>query len=379
MFRVVYPFLAVFSRGMGVDLSAMSLALSMRSLAGAVGPFLASVGDSRGRKFGMLFGLTLFIIGVGLVVIWPTFPAFILALILSLLGKYVFDPSMQAYLGDRVAYARRGRVLAITELGWSLSFVLGVPLMGLLISRWGWTSPFSVLTLFGFLSFGALVWLVPKDPAHSGQPPRLWVNLRKILTYPPALAGIVMGFLFSSANEVVNLVFGVWLEDSFGLQIAALGAAAGMIGLAELGGESLAAGFTDRIGKPLAVGLGLGLNCLAALALPFLGTNTTSAVIGLFCFYITFEFALVSTVPLMTEVFPPARATLMAVSAASLSLGRALGALIATPLYLYAAASPVLPDILPSALAAIVFNLLAIAALRSLQQGLRYQEEARVI
>jgi DHA1 family inner membrane transport protein len=252
-------------------------------------------------------------------------------------------------------------------------------LMGLLISRLGWKSPFSVLTLLGVLSLGVLVWLVPKDPAQSMQPPGLWINLRKILTYPPALAGLAMGFLFSSANEVVNLVFGIWLEDSFGLQIAALGAAAGVIGLAELGGESLAAGFTDRIGKPVAVGLGLGLNCLAALALPFLGASTTSAVIGLFFFYITFEYALVSTVPLMTEVFPPARATVMAVAAASISVGRALGALIATPLYLFAVDSPAIPDILPSALAAVVFNLLAIAALRSLQQGMRSPKEVRVI
>ena len=371
MYRMVYPFLTVFGRGMGVDLTTMSLALSLRSLTGAIGPFLASVGDSRGRKFGMLFGLILFIVGVGLVVVWPTFPAFILALILSLLGKYVFDPSMQAYLGDRVVYTRRGRVLAFTELGWSLSFVLGVPLMGLLIGRWGWSAPFSVLTLFGLLSFGVLAWIVPHDPARSGEPPSLWLNLRKILTYPPALAGLAMGFMFSSANEVVNLVFGIWLEDSFGLQIAALAAAAGVIGLAELGGESLAAGFTDRLGKPLAIGLGISLNCVAALALPFLGATTTSAVVGLFFFYITFEYALVSTVPLMTEVFPPARATVMAVSAASVSLGRALGALIATPLYLFAKSSPTIPDVLPNALAAVAFNLFALAALYLLQQGMR--------
>ena len=75
MFRMVYPFLAVFGRGMGVDLTAMSLALTTRALAGVLGPFLASIGDSRGRKFGMLFGITLFIFGVGLVAIWPTFPA----------------------------------------------------------------------------------------------------------------------------------------------------------------------------------------------------------------------------------------------------------------------------------------------------------------
>ena len=80
----------------------------------------------------------------------------------------------------------------------------------------------------------------------------------------------------------------------------------------------------------------------------------------------------------MTEVFPPARATVMAVSAASISLGRALGALIATPLYLFAKSS-VIPDILPSALAAVAFNLLALAALRNLQKGIGSWKGSRVI
>ncbi|MGD2158866.1 MAG: hypothetical protein PVG32_18450, partial [Anaerolineales bacterium] len=42
MFRMVYPFLPVFSRGMGVGLPALSFALTGRSVAGAFGPFLAS-------------------------------------------------------------------------------------------------------------------------------------------------------------------------------------------------------------------------------------------------------------------------------------------------------------------------------------------------
>ncbi|MBK5109697.1 MAG: MFS transporter, partial [Anaerolineales bacterium] len=108
MFRMVYPFLAVFARGIGVDLTTISLALTLRSFTGVFSPFLASIGDSRGRKVGMLSGLAVFITGLIVVMIWPTFPAFLAALILSMLGKYIYDPSMQAYLGDRVAYQRRG-------------------------------------------------------------------------------------------------------------------------------------------------------------------------------------------------------------------------------------------------------------------------------
>jgi DHA1 family inner membrane transport protein len=137
----------------------------------------------------------------------------------------------------------------------------------------------------------------------------------------------------SGANELVNLLFGVWLEDSFGLQIAALGAASAIIGISELSAEGLVAVFVDRIGKTRAVALGLMVNSIAALALPFIGKTETGALAGLFFFYLSFEFTLVSSIPLMTEIVPSARATLMAFNVAALSLGRALGALIGPRLY----------------------------------------------
>lgn len=368
MHRMVYPFLPAIGRGLGVDLAALSLALTIRSIAGAGGPFLASLADSKGRKPGMLLGLFIFSLGAGLVAIMPTYPAFLIALLLAILGKYTFDPAMQAYLGDRVKYTRRGRVLAFTELGWSLSFILGIPLMGFVIARGGWMAPFPFLTLLGLTALVVLAWMVPRESFDTKGNAGFRKNLYQVLSYPPALAGLSMGLLLSSANEVVNLIFGVWMEDSFGLQITALGAASALIGLSELGGESLAALVTDRLGKPLAVALGLGMNSLAALALPFLGSSLPGALAGLFLFYITFEYALVSSIPLMTEVLPAARATLMATNAAGLSLGRAIGALLASPLYLSGKAWTEVPDILPGALAALIFNFLALLALRRLEK-----------
>ncbi|MCX6036884.1 MAG: MFS transporter [Chloroflexi bacterium] len=359
--RMVYPFLAVLARGVGVDIISMSYALTARSLVGTVGPFAATVADRRGRRFGMLLGIGLFTLGTAIVVFWPTFPALALSIILSTLGKYIFDPSMQAYLGDRIPYARRGRTMAVTEFGWSLAFILGIPLMGFLIARNGWMAPFPLFVLLGCIIFIALSFLLPKDgPSAIVHGPSS--NFRLVLTSVPALAGLAVGLLASAGNEVVNLIFGVWLEDAFGLQIAALGAASAVIGLSELGGEGLVAAFVDRLGKPRAIGLGLAANCLAALALLFLGRTEAGALVGLFFFYITFEFTLVSIIPLMTELLPSARATLMAFNVAALSLGRALGDLLAPRLYGLGFWFIVL--------GAVGFNLLALAALRKVKTAI---------
>jgi predicted MFS family arabinose efflux permease len=46
-------------------------------------------------------------------------------------------------------------------------------------------------------------------------------------------------------------------------------------------------------------------------------------------FYLTFEFTIVSSLPLMSEILPSARATLLAANMALISLGRAAGAWLA--------------------------------------------------
>ena len=366
--RMVYPFLAIFARGLGVDLTTISYALTARSVVGTVGPFAAAVADQRGRRFGMLCGAGLFMLGAAVVVFWPSFPGFAISLALATLGKYIFDPSMQAYIGDHVPYAQRGRSIAISEFGWSLAFVVGVPLMGLLIASKGWMAPFPLLALLGGLIIAGLFWMLPKEgpPANTQ---RSRDNFRLVLTSLPALAGLAVGMLASAANEQVNLVFGVWLEDSFGLKIAALGAASAVIGISEMSAEGLVAAFVDRVGKLRSIALGLTVNSLAALALPWLGRTEMGALAGLFFFYVSFEFTIVSCIPLMTELLPSARATLMAFNVAALSLGRAVGDLTAPRLYGL--------GFLAVALAATGYNLLALVALTRLAKERRLVSAGR--
>ena len=91
--RMVYPFLAVLGRGVGVDITTMSYVLTARSVVGAFGPFAASSADRYGRRLVMLSGVTLFTVAVATVVFWPTFPGLVIAIIVSTLGKYLFEPS----------------------------------------------------------------------------------------------------------------------------------------------------------------------------------------------------------------------------------------------------------------------------------------------
>jgi predicted MFS family arabinose efflux permease len=358
-YRMIYPYLSYFARGMGVDLRTFSYAITTRSLTGLISPFLASVADSRGRKTGMLIGTITFTGAICLIVFWPTFTVFFIALSLSFIGYLMFVPSLQAYLGDQVPYEKRGRVLGISEFAWSLSAIIGVPLVGLIIARHGWLAPFPLLALLGGLSFILLAWMIPKDPIPQEGNPGFWTNLRMVFTYPPAIAALVMAALYTAANETITLVYGVWVEKAFSLSIVSLGVTALAIGISELGGESLVTMFTDRIGKRKALAIGIIGNCLATVALAFIGRWLAGAFLSLFLFYLTFEFTVVSGIPLMSEILPTARATMLASHMALIALGRSIGDLIAPSLF----TQTVVPGIGANALAAILLNLLALVAL----------------
>ncbi|MBX3036392.1 MAG: MFS transporter [Anaerolineales bacterium] len=360
--RMVYPFLSVFARGVGVELQTFSLLMTARSLVGALSPFFAPIADRRGRKFGMLMGVSIFIVGMGIVAIYPSFWTLAIALMLAMVGKFIFDPSMQAYFGDRIPYHKRGTALAVTEVAWSFAFIFGIPLVGFLIDRYGWSAPFPLFTLLGLLAF-FIVWkVVPKEDAHHEPVMNSRDGFRAVFSSKTAIAGISIALFASAANELVNVIFGVWLEDSFGLKIIALAGASAVIGISELSGEGLVALTTDRLGKPLALTLGLVTNAIALILLPILGQTQTGALVGLFLFYITFEYVMVSHIPLMTELVPSARATMLSLNVTGHAIGRAIGAFLAAFIYQQF-------GFLLVTLIAVGFNILGLLALWRMQKG----------
>jgi predicted MFS family arabinose efflux permease len=331
--RMTHPFLPAFARGLNTDLTAMTVAISISMIAGAAGPFIASISDRHGRRLGLVLGLSIFIIGTTFVVIWPNYAAFLISMMLIGAGSAIFVPVAHAYFGDAVPYAKRGTVMSIIEISWSMSFIIAIPLVGLMIERFGWQSPFPVLGGLGLLALLMITRNVPATPPQQSESENLLAGLKKVFRYPPAVFGLVMALFAGAGNETVSVMYGAWMEDTYAVEIAVLGALSIVIGISELGGEVLAAGFIDRLGKERCIILGMVLNSLTVFILPPLSHSLFGGMIWLFLFFITFEFCIVSSLPFMTEIFPAARATMMSVYIASWTIGRSLGALAAPYLY----------------------------------------------
>jgi predicted MFS family arabinose efflux permease len=329
--RFGYPFAPALSRGLGVPLTSINSILATNEMMGAFGLLSGPLSDRAGRKRMMLAGTAMLAGGMLAGSLLTGYWGVLMALALAGLGKICFDPALQSYIGEWIPYERRGRAIGITEFAWAGSLLLGVPLMGLLIDRLGWRAPFILLGVAGLFSVAAVLLLFPRDPRQrqsSSLAAGLWQSWRRVLREPVALFALGFSLLLSVANQNLFVVYGVWMEDSFGLSIVALGTVTTIIGVAELTGEGLTASLSDRIGLKRAVITGGVLLVIGYLLLPMLGRNLVGALAGLFIIFLSFEFTIVTTMSLVTELLPTQRATTLSGNLVAASFGRVIGVAI---------------------------------------------------
>ena len=145
--RMIYPFLPAFSRGLNMPIESLTAILSLRGGLGIIAPLFGSISDRWGRRHAMLIGLGVFSVSWLIVGLFPSYLTLVAAILMTTISKFIFDPAWQAHLSDRTPYSQRGLVIALTELGWSGSVLVGVPLVGLIIDRYQWHSAFTPIAL----------------------------------------------------------------------------------------------------------------------------------------------------------------------------------------------------------------------------------------
>jgi predicted MFS family arabinose efflux permease len=326
--RMFYPFLPEFSRGLGVSPETITGMISLRGAYGMSAPLFGPIVDRFGRRNAMLIGVAIFCGGLILVAVYPSILTVFLCLMLIVTSKFVFDPALQAYLGDHIPYERRGLYIALTEFGWAGAVLIGVPVVGFLIARGDWRSPFLPLAGLGALALVGMAALIPPDPIrvdHS-QVNGLdrWL---KVIRNPSVLAVAIIDLLLSGSNEIISVVYGRWMEGAFQLSVEQLGLSVTVIGIAELIAEAGVALLSDRLGKRQTLLLGMVVCAVCYFLLPFASPNITWALTGIFSVYLAFEFAIVAAIPLMSELMPEYRNTVMSTGIAAHAAGRMMGSL----------------------------------------------------
>ena len=335
--RFTYPFAPVLSRELGVPLTSITSLIAVNWATSLLGIFFGPLADRFGYRKMMILGLVMLAVGMFAGGWFPSYGVILITLFLAGLGKMVFDPAVQAYVSERVPYKRRATAIGFLEISWAGSTLLGIPLIALLIDNVGWRSPFFAMGAIGLAGIIVLSVLIPADE-RSVLNPRRTLSVKKVLPIivrdEASLGALVYVFFFSAAIDNLFVVYGAWLENAFGVGIVALGLATAVIGAAELVGEILVATISDRFGLKRVVLIGVTICIFTYSLLPFAGQSLLTALSGLFFHFLIFEFTIISSLALCTELQPEMRATVIAVFFAAAGLGRILGALIGGPIWL---------------------------------------------
>jgi predicted MFS family arabinose efflux permease len=335
--RFIYPFAPALGRELHVPLTAVTTLIALNQTTGLLGLAAGPMADRWGNRKMMRTGMGLLAAGMLLCALAPLYGYVLTGLLVAGLGKTIFDPAVLSFIGHRVPFTRRGMAIGAIETAWAGSTLIGIPVIAVIIDQFGLRWSFLAMALFGAAGYVLLARMIPKDNGNDvadGQAFGFMAALGQLIRVRPAAGMMGFAFWMSMANDNLFVIYGAWLERDFGVGLLALGLSTSIIGAAELAGESCTAIWSDRIGVKRAVAIGLILAILGYAVLPLIGRSMPAALGGLFLIFLFFEFTIVSSFSLSTELLPNSRATMMAGFYAAAALGRMVGALSGTPIWL---------------------------------------------
>ncbi len=329
--RMMYPFLPAFSRGLGVSISQLANIVALRNFVGIFSPAFGGLSERYGNRIILAGALGLFALSTLLTLLLPALWLFGAGLILMGFAKIIFDPPVQSFIGEGVPLEKRASAIALTELSWAAALLIGAPLAGWLIQQAGWQAPFTFLTISGIVAALALWHILPADAPVAAKPRQ---RLTRLLREQPIVwAAAFIGFCAMMAIELLFIIYGEWMENSFGLSLSSLGLTAALIGGSEILGELSVSAFAEKTGKKrfvLTVGGGMAV---MFFLLPIISGALIGALVGLFLTFYCFESFIVGMIPLNAELVPTSRASVISVIIAATGLGRMVGSWIGPPLW----------------------------------------------
>lgn len=331
LYRFAPPFLAVIARGLDVTIAELGIALTIAETCGLTSPLIGRFVDRVSRRASMVGGLAGLAVGALIVASSPHVVVFAAGLFVLSMAKIVYDVGQGSWITDHVPFARRGRVVGLTETSWALGLLVGVSSMGLIAGAASWS--WAYVAGGAFVTVMAVVlWrrLGPDPPGRRPAASSTGVAVRLGRSGWMAVAAMVA---MAAASQSMFVTFGTWLEDDHGFSATALAAVTFSIGGLELLASSLSTARTDRWGKERSVIAGAGVMVVAALGFIALTDVLPVSLVLLGAFIASFEFAIVSMIPIGGELVPGRPAAGISRFLAASAVGRSLATIPATSLY----------------------------------------------
>lgn len=166
-FMVMSPLSDFLIKSLAITPAQFGLVVSSYAFsAGISGILSAGFADKFDRKKILLFFYTGFVLGTLFCGIADSYPFLLFARIVTGLFGGVIGAVGMAIIADLFEVNQRGRVFGFTQMAFSASQVLGIPISLVIANRWGWNAPFLMLVGLAMLLGLLVVFLMKPVNKH---------------------------------------------------------------------------------------------------------------------------------------------------------------------------------------------------------------------
>jgi len=322
---VVGGILAPIAADLGTSLPAAGQAMTAYALSTALlaPPLLLATG-AWSRRRAMLAALLVFLAGNLVCALATSLPMLLAGRVLMGLGA-AFTPMAAGIAVALVAPAQRGQALALTFLGMSLSYVVGVPLGSWLGLTYHWHTPIWVVCGAVAVAMAAVARFVP---AHVQSPGATFAGLGTLLRQRVIAATLLLTLAYFVAIFAVFSYIGPVLQALVPMGRTQQSLTLALFGCAGVAGTLLGGAANDRFGADRTLRVQLVLLGTMMALLPLTAGHWWPMMAVLFAWGMAGFGMMAPQQSRLAGLAPAAAPMLLSLNASMLYLGTAGGAIV---------------------------------------------------
>src|SRR5580693_1291775 len=192
--------LSELSSGLGVSINSAALLVTFGAVVLCIGSPLTAWLTSRIERRTLLTGtLAVLALTNAASAFAPDYASLLVIRLIMLAIGALYTPQAAGTAGLIVPEEKRGSTIAYIFLGWSLAAAVGLPLITLIASRYGWRAAFGGISVIGALSFLLLMWRLPAGLVGTPVDLKTWADLgrNRVIVVLLAITTLLMSGQFA--------------------------------------------------------------------------------------------------------------------------------------------------------------------------------------
>ncbi|MGN7825036.1 MFS transporter [Chitinophaga sp. 22536] len=250
-FMVLSPLGAIMMKELEITTARFSMAVSVYAFSACAGGLVAAgFADMFDRKKLLVLFTGGFILGTLLCAMAPNYEVLVAARIFAGgLGGIVSSVSY-AIITDLFEARQRGRAMGFFQMAFGASQVLGIPVGLFLANRFGWHSPFWLITLCGMMIAVALVKFIPSVAGHLNEKRqrRAIQHLKDAISNPGYLRAFLSITLLTTGGFMLIPLGSAYGVHNLGLKMDELPVLYGALGVFMIIAAPLSGKLCDSVG-----------------------------------------------------------------------------------------------------------------------------------